>query len=85
MNSRIQFHSLYKVCGISKYSGVPFPLAPGWGRGEISASLFFRSKTMKKEALAPSKNLHGKNQRVCKNQRSRHEEMTFTIRDNLVD
>ena len=40
---------------------------------------------MKKEALAPSKNLHGKNQRVCENQRSRHEEMTFTVWDNLDD
>ena len=63
----------------------PSPLPLGRVGGETSASLIFRSKKMKTEALTPSKNLHGKNQRVCKNQISRYEEMSFTIRDNLVD
>ena len=40
---------------------------------------------MKKETLTSNKNLHGKNQKVCRNQRSKHEELTFTIQDNLVD
>ena len=33
----------------------------------------------------PKKNLHDKNQRVSRKQRSKHEELTITIRYNLVD
>ena len=47
---------------------------------EISCFFVFE-----KQDLTPKKNFHGKNQRVSKKQRSNNKELTFSIRNNLVD
>ena len=51
----------------------------------IICFLVFFLKTVKKKDLTLEKVLHGKNQWVCKNQKSKQEELAFTVRRYLVD
>ena len=56
---------------------------PQVGRRNKLLPCFFKNR--EEISFDTQKNLHGKNQRVFKKQRSKHEELTFTIRNNLVD
>ena len=73
---------------IGKYSGQEWPPLPpptgggGGGGGEISCFPVFE-KT-EEISFDTKKDSHGKIQRVSKNQISKHEDLTFTIRNNLV-
>ena len=72
---------------IGKYCGQerppPSPPPPWEGRRNKLLPCFF--KNMEEISFDSQKILHCKNQRVSKKLRSKHEELTFTIRYNLVD